>query len=346
MRRLLLFFAVAGVLLVVETAFNWWVDPFGEFWKGAALREADAARPQCLVSEEIVGNAYLPFKLAVFRSRQTKTFVVGSSRVLKIGSWPGERTFANLGVPAINVDDVLYLFEHVPRDAPPQTVYLGLDVFAFNPRYRPFDFQFSAYDKFRYLLSRSTFKSGVDLVRRAPYVFTDRWRKEDVGSRCVIGRSQPNLAWNLDGSRLWAFELQPHLYRPPPNPFTTNLSRLQNGYYAHWNGFARDRVHVLERALAVARQRGWTVVGFAPPDTPRVGEFLSHSRSVGPHWREFGRTMPALFHRYGFAWLDLRNARNVPCSDADFVDGTFHTNAACSMRIRRRLDEAARRLGS
>jgi hypothetical protein len=346
MRRLILFFAVAGSLLVLEMAFNWWVDPFGEFWKGRALYEASAARPQCLVSEEIVGNAYLPFKLAVFRSRPTKRFVVGSSRVLKIGSWPHERTFANLGVPAINVGDVLYLFKHIPQNAPPQTVYLGLDTFAFNPRYQPFDFQFSTYDKARYLISRATFRSGFDLLHRAPYVFTHRWRKEDVGSRCVIGRSQPNLAWNLDGSRLWAFELQPRLYRPPPNPFTTDLHRLQNGYYADWKSFADDRVRTLGKALAVARDRGWNVIGFSTPDPPSVNRYLSKTPSVAPYWREFGRTMPALFHRYGFTWLDLRNARSIPCSDADFVDGTFHTNAACSMRIRRRLDEAASQSGS
>src|ERR671937_165960 len=142
MRRLLVFCVVAVVLLAAEMAFNWWIDPFGEFWKGAALREASAAQPQCLISEEIVGNAYLPFKLAVFRSRPTRTDVIGSSRVLKIGSWPGERTFANLGVPAMTVGDVLYLLRHIPRHAPPQTIYLGVDVFWFNPSYHPFDFQF------------------------------------------------------------------------------------------------------------------------------------------------------------------------------------------------------------
>jgi lysophospholipase L1-like esterase len=51
--------------------------------------------------------------------------------------------------------------------------------------------------------------------------------------------------------------------------------------------------------------------------------------------------MPRLFHRFGFAWLDLRDARAIPCRESDFVDGGYHTNAACSSRMRDRLDTAA-----
>jgi lysophospholipase L1-like esterase len=53
--------------------------------------------------------------------------------------------------------------------------------------------------------------------------------------------------------------------------------------------------------------------------------------------------MPKLFRRYGYGWLDFRNAGSIPCSQSDFVDGGYHTDAACSMRMRRRLDAAAGR---
>jgi hypothetical protein len=53
--------------------------------------------------------------------------------------------------------------------------------------------------------------------------------------------------------------------------------------------------------------------------------------------------MPKLFGRYGYRWLDFRDARSIPCRQSDFVDGGYHTDAACSMRMRRRLDAAARR---
>ena len=99
MRLLAVFLAVSALLLGVEAAFNWWVDPFGEFWKPAAVREARDSQPPCLVSHEVIGGEYLPFKLDVFRARPTRTFVIGSSRVLKIGAWPGERTLPTSACP-------------------------------------------------------------------------------------------------------------------------------------------------------------------------------------------------------------------------------------------------------
>lgn len=342
MGRLLLFLAVAAALLGGNAALNWWVDPFGDFWKPAAVEQAAASHPQCLVSHEVIGGQYLPFKLDVFRRRPTRAFVIGSSRVLKIGSWPGEDTFSNLGMPVISPEIVLRELRALPADAPPQAVYLGVEVFWFNPSFRGFDVAPSFETKARYVLSRSAFEESFRVVRHAPYVLFHRWRKERVGPACVIGRSRPAIAWKLDGSRVWSFELQPGTYHPLAEPFTTDLHVLRTGNYADFTRLSSRRLRILGQALALARERGWRVVGFTPPDGTRYRRFFASHPVVGPRWAEFGRVMPRLFHRYGFRWLDFRNAAAIPCTDADFVDGGYHTNAACSMRMRARLDAAAR----
>jgi lysophospholipase L1-like esterase len=95
--------------------------------------------------------------------------------------------------------------------------------------------------------------------------------------------------------------------------------------------------------LALARARGWRVVGFTPPDGARYLRFFNRNPVIGPRWREFAALMPKLFARYGYRWLDFRDARSIPCRQSDFVDGGYHTDAACSMRMRQRLDAAARR---
>jgi lysophospholipase L1-like esterase len=341
MGRLLVFFAVAAALLGGNAALNWWVDPFGEFWKPAAVEQAAASRPRCLVSHEVIGGEYLPFKLDVFRRRPTRVSVVGSSRVLKIGSWPGETTFANLGTPVISPEIVLRELRSLPEGAPPQTVYLGVELFWLNRNFHGFDVTPSIETKARYVLSRSAFEESVRVVRHAPYVLVHRWRKERVGPACVIGRSRPAIAWKLDGSRVWSFELQPGTYHPTPEPFTTDLHVLRTGNYADFTALSPERIHVIEQTLALARARGWRVVGFTPPDGSRYRRFFESHPVLGPRWREFGRLMPRLFHRYGYRWLDFRNPAGIPCTDDDFVDGGYHTNAACSMRLRARLDEAA-----
>jgi hypothetical protein len=340
MGRLAAFLGTALVLLAALATFNWWIDPFGEFWKPGAVDEARAARPQCLVSHEIIGGEYLPFKLDVFRSRPTRTFVIGSSRVLKIGSWPDERTFANLGMPVISPEIVLKEVRALP--ARPETMYLGVEAFWLNPNFKGFDVSPGFEQRARYVLSRSAFDESLRTVRRAPYVLVHRWRKERVGLACVVGRSRPALAWRLDGSRVWSFELDPHTYHPAIDPFTTDLRTLRTGIYDDWTELSPERVRVLEQVLALAHARGWRVVGFTPPDGKRYLKFFDANPVIGPRWRAFGRLMPKLFARYGYRWLDFRDARSIPCRQSDFVDGGYHTDAACSMRMRRRLDAAAR----
>ena len=340
MARLVVFLGTALVLLAALATFNWWVDPFGEFWKPGAFEAARAARPQCLVSHELIGGQYLPFKLDVFRARPTETFVTGSSRVLKIGSWPGERTFANLGMPVMSPEIALREL----RDLPPnrsETVYLGVEAWWLNENFTGFDVSPGLEQRARYVLSRSALDESLRIVRRAPYVLLHRWRKEQVGSSCVIGRSRPALAWRLDGSRVWSFELEPGTYHPAIDPFTTDLSKLRTGNYDNWTRLSPERIRVLEQVLSLARARGWHVVGFTPPDGERYLRFFNANRVIGPRWRAFARLMPKLFHQYGYRWLDFRDARALGCKQSDFVDGGYHTNAACSMRMRSRLDAAA-----
>ena len=341
MARLLVFLGTTATLLVALAAVNWWVDPFGEFWKPSAVRDAQAANPPCLVSHEIIGGEYLPFKLDVFRSRPTRTFVTGSSRVLKIGSWPGERTFANLGMPVMSPEIVLKELRALPADRK-ETMYLGVESWWLNPNFKGFDVSPGFEQRARYLLSRSAFDESVRTIRRAPYVFLHRWRREEVGSSCVIGRARPALAWRLDGSRVWSFELDPKTYHPAIDPFTTDLNKLRTGNYAGWTELDRASIRALEQTLALARSRGWRVVGFTPPDGRRYLRFFASHAVIGPRWRQFGRLMPKLFARYGYRWLDFRDARSIPCPQSDFVDGGYHTNAACSMRMRQRLDAASR----
>jgi lysophospholipase L1-like esterase len=342
MARLLVFLGTAAVLLGACATLNWWVDPFGEFWKPSAVEAARASRPQCLVSHEVIGGEYLPFKLDVFRSRPTRTFVVGSSRVLKIGSWPGERTFANLGMPVISPEVVLEELRALPSDRA-ETMYLGVEAFWFNPHFEGFDVSPSFEQRARYVLSRSALEESIRIIRRAPYVLPHRWRKEEVGSSCVIGRSRPALAWRLDGSRVWSFELDPKTYHPAIDPFTTDLSKLRTGIYNDWTQLSQKRLGVLEQVLSLARSRGWRVVGFTPPDGERYLRSFARNPVIGPRWRAFARLMPKVFARHGYQWLDFRDPRSIPCGESDFVDGGYHTNAACSMRMRQRLDAAARR---
>ena len=340
MRKLTLFITIALALLAGVAAFDWWIDPYGEVWKPAALHEAE--KRGCFVSQELIGNQYFAFKTAVFHDRPTRTFVVGSSRVLKIGAHPGEKSFSNLGYPGSSLNTILNVFRALPAK-PVQTVYLGVESFWLNASYVPPDTNPSSYHVAEYALSRTTFVRAVEIARQAPYIFYHRWQQDQLGQHCVIGRIFPSIAWRLDGSRVWAWEIDSRFARIGATPFTHDLGAWRSGYYAHWTGLDRRRLAVLGQALALARSRGWRVIGFAPPEPAPMLRVLERDPRIAPEWNAFIALMPKVFARYGFRWAHVEDARTLPCKPSEFVDA-FHADGACSARVRARLDEVARRL--
>ena len=181
-------------------------------------------------------------------------------------------------------------------------------------------------------------------MRQAHFILYDRWRRESAGTRCVIGRFAPGIAWNVDGSRAFNWEVNPKLFpKPPAPPYTTDLASLRNGYYDRWHVARRRAPRAFSRqALALARQRGWRVVGFAPPEPPQFFRVLRADPQLAARWHEFLQAMPRLFTGQGFMWAGLWNGRALGCRPSDFPDA-FHSDAACSARVRARLDAAAAR---
>lgn len=336
MRRLILFIGIVLVLLAAAAAFDWRVDPYGEVWKPGAI--SDARADGCLVSQELIGSRYLAFKLDVFHHRPTRTIVVGSSRVLKLRAHPGERSFSNLGYPGTAPETILHLFHLLPAK-PRQTVYLGVEGFWFNPGFTVPDTDPSAYRVAEYLLSRSTFRTAFHLTKQADFVAFDRWHRSQLGPACVIDRLSPAIEWRVDGSRVWAWELDPKRFPPFRQvAFDGNLTAWRNGYYDAWNQLDTRRLHVLDTVLTLAQRRGWKVIGFSPPEPPAELHVLETDPRIAPEWSAYLRAMPALFRSHGFRWAGVP----VACPERDFPD-SFHSDAACSDRLRNRLDELARR---
>lgn len=335
MRRLIAFLVVTAACLGAAAALDWWVDPFGLVWKPGAV--AEARRHNCLISQELIGLRYRDFKLDVFRNRPTRTFVVGSSRVLKVAARRGDASFSNLGYPGTAPGTILSLFRAIPAK-PRQTVYMGVEGFWLNRNYHVPVTNPSGYAVTKYLLSRNAFQRAVSLVREAHYIGRERWREERIGAACTIGRIFPSINWRLDGSRVWSWELDPKTYAPfEESPYTGDLLAWRNGYYADWTQLDPQRIAVLRQALALAKRKGWRVVGFAPPEPKQVRRLLESDPRLERPWKAYLRLMPRLFARYGDTWV----GSPAQCGDGHFPDG-FHSDAACSARVHARLDEVAR----
>jgi hypothetical protein len=334
-RLLSVFAASAAVTLAAVAALNWWVDPFGEFWKPAAVRNAERA-PSCLISRALFQNAQLPFKLGVFRDRPTRTVVFGTSRVLSIKSHPGERSFTNLGLLAGHASDALWLARRIPA-RPRLTVYLDVEVYWLSPNSGHHDFAPGVGARGKYLVSWTTLSRTLHLLRSHPDALLNRWTRASPGGHCIVGHGLTEEAWRPDGSIIW--ESQLFAGGEPIVPISPE--ELEQGFFGGYTSFARGPLEDLSSILTLARKRAWTVVGFSPPyPAAYVRDFLRDPQ-LRARWRDFGRIVPALFQRYGYPLLDLRNARDVPCASSDYIDGGFHFDDACSARIRAKLDAVA-----
>ena len=339
MRRLVLFLAIVLVLFTGAAAFDWWVDPFGQVWKPEVL---DAARAKhCLVSQELIGDRYWSFKRDVFFHRPTRSFVVGSSRVLKLAARPGETSFANLGYPGTSPATILKLLRSLPA-RPAQTVYVGVEPFWFNANGYDLNVgDLSWWKELEYLLARKTFTRAVNLSHQSAQLPQHRWRVDDVGGRCVLDRFTPTITWKTDGSRVWGWELDPKRFQKiSAGPFRGDLATWRNGYYANWRQLDEARIEKLAAALDLARARGWRVVGFTPPEPPHMLHVLETDPRLAARWRAFLRTMPQLFRQRGFRWVDTSNGVKLGCKPSDFPDA-FHSDARCSALLRYALRTAA-----
>ena len=339
MRPLAAFSAGLAAVLGAVALVNWRTDLEGEFYAHDVV--AAAERQSCLVSDELVGTvSHLPFKLDLLRLRPRRRAVLGSSRVLRVESRPGERDFVNLAFPGMTPEAIEELLPSLPTG--PFTLYMGTEVFWFNPSFPVRQFHPSLQSRVRYLLNAGTLRASASLLREAPSLAVDRWRALDVRGTCVLGRTTPTRTWQLDGARVYSFELDSANPVPPPLPYTTDLDRLRAGLYRDWRGrFDYGRLERLDRILDTARRRGWKVVGFAPPDGERYVTLFNTASASREPWRIFWREVPATFRRHGFPFLDLHEMRRIPCPTDAFVDDGYHVDAACSGRIRARLDAAA-----
>ena len=348
--RFLAFFGALAVALAAIAYVDFRLDPFGDRYHADVLAAAlDRPKP-CFVAWEVVGEQAWPsYKVDLFKRRRARVVVVGTSRVAKIGSWPGERDFVNLGVPGTGPESLPGLFDRLHSAHHGRlVVYLGTDAFWFGRNWRTKAwFDVSYLRDLKYLLSGQTLRQSLDVLRRAPgsLVHPDALRAFEIdrrGGTCVVDRGNSvfggaSNAWAPDGALYFQYEL----IHASPIPRKASLVTLYHPFYVG-RSLADRHLDSLEDALAKARRFGWTVVGFHAPISTRGIRRLEADPRTRWLFRRFRAEMPAVFARYGFRFLDLTSVRSVGCSESDFsFEDDGHPDVSCGMRVRRALDRSA-----
>jgi hypothetical protein len=349
MARIAAFLVTVAVVLVGVAALDRWIDPFLDRYDPAVLTAALEQSPQCYVGWDTFSTRAWPaMKLDLFRRRNARVVVVGTSRAAKIEAHPGERGFANLLVPGTGPETLAPLFRRLHALGHRRlTVYLGVEPFWFGRGWRTQTFFTHSYLRnAKYLLSEQTLNATLRELRRTPGVLRHPralrpWAVYRGHGACVVSRGDSVLAgasdaWAPDGG-LWYNDEVTGAGPVHGVP----LVEVQYGAFTGQT-LNPDRLEALRDALEVARGYRWKVVGVALPFGSEWVRRLSRAAATRDVFTGYRRTMPGLFERYGFRFLDLTDVRRVPCPDDAFSheDGG-HPNAMCGRRIRRLLDAAA-----
>jgi hypothetical protein len=351
MRKTLFFLLTVAVGVVALAGLVRWVDPLGEYYDAGATAQAE--RSNCLLSQDVAGVAsWWDVKRDLVRLRKPHTLVVGTSRVLEMRAPAGDPSFVNAGLPGESVPMLAAFFTDLHRiDPTPKTVYLGVDPFWLNANWLP-PYSYTPPGRphpVRKLLTRQQLTSALSTIARNPSVLFRHSHITHVDGMCVIDRTNQVAAgranaWAPDGSLYYSTQLRPDLPHTPDDDFSSQLGHLDKpqylgSYYGNWDRL--NHLAELGQALALARSFGWKVVGFTPPYSTRYVRRLESLPQTAPRWGEYGTTMPALFKRYGFQWVETRWARDVGCSDKQFIDDGWHIDAACGTRLLRFLERAS-----
>jgi hypothetical protein len=259
-RRALIVACILAVIGGIVAAINGIVDPKDEFYSGGPLTAA--LRSNCLIGDDVIhGRSYPEFKHDLFKRKHPTTIWLSSNVESRRG--------VNMGFPGLGPQSLLDMVHFLAAATPQRTqltIYIETSVSWFDPRSRVHTYDESFASKVAYLLSPWTLKSSVDLMRDSRRLAFTGWQEKRVGDSCVVDRGSPSPAWRADGTLAGAA------------PTRSSV----NG-----RDFAWHRLTALDAALAIARARGWRVVGVSEP---------------APRWKTYERELSALFAKHGYRW--------------------------------------------
>jgi hypothetical protein len=349
MGRILAFLASVGVVLTGVGTLDWWMDPFNDRYDSAPLAAALAQPKPCFMAwDTFSARSWPALKLDLFRRRDARTVVIGTSRAAKIEAHPGEQGFANLLLPGTGPGTLVPLFKTLHREGHGRlTVYIGVEPFWFGTGWRTgISFTRSYLRNVKYWLSAETLHATFEELKRGPGLIRHPralrpwaiYRRRGV---CVVSRGNEVLggaihAWAPDGG-LWYNDEVTGAHGPQGQALVDLL-------YSSFVGKGLDprQREQLEDGLETARGYGWRVVGVSLPFSTYWRLKLEHTAATAGVIDAYRREMPSIFARNGFRFLDLTDIRSVPCDEKAFshLDGG-HPNVECGRRIRRLLDAAA-----
>ncbi len=287
------------------------------------------------------GSRDMDFKVISANLREPEILTVGSSRVLQFRAQffnLQPRAFYNTGAPSWTLDQVVELVKRL--DFTPRILILGVDQSLFNDAVvnTTFDPQVSDFAHL-FMVNRSFMQEVIDGEEFDIGRYLARVEPGHGGLALGLRAIRDGHGFRNDGSEQYGDFLVAHwIY--PQNERQYHLDFVDKGMlqYAYGDTVSASRMAQLEDFLTWCKDRGITVIGFAPSFMPTLYQKITNDGRHG-YLQKLQAVLPDVFAQYDFPYFDFSDSTALGATDEDFFDG-WHASEQINLRMYRQMLDA------
>ncbi len=318
------------VLFSAILAFPYYVlKNSGEFVPVERVVDLQLANQNLVLYGPAFRNPAVYFKLVSVITRHPRIIALGTSRVMQFRSvfFKEGAQFYNAGGGIEKIKHFSHFLNHLPFDAQPGLIVVGLDQNFFNPVWDNL-----SEDDIETRLSADVDTNVLDITASGwlltyAYYFEHKFQVSNLNindnGQMLIGL---NAIANKNGFRNdGSYFYGEYLHNKVSNEarFGIVLSQIESGTgsFPICKNISPAALNEVDKFLQNCKTRGIDVIGFLPPWAPEVYRQIASRPQYDYFWQIAPSLMP-LFQSYGFRFYDFSDVKSLGASDEEFIDGS------------------------
>jgi hypothetical protein len=343
--RTLAFFApIFGIVFAIE-ALLWRV---GETWPLERVIRAQEINRHAIFSRGLIDQGTFRYKYLQILRQRPRILVLGSSRVMQFRAEMFGRqgpSFYNAGGIIHSIDDLASFLDHLPQDATPQTVILGVDFWWLNANAkREANDSFATgvdedgADKWQGHVNvvSSYVRNPASLRALLVHTLARRHDPDAIGLQATLHRQ----GFRYDGSRQFNLKIPNTPGKWPWRGLTGEKLRqeiIKGGLHFNLAGeLSPVLMQQLREALLRLKARGIFVLAYSPPVVSEWLRLASTTPEQKEYWRQYHEKIPALFRSLEIPFLDIITPEQLGLDDRYMTDG-YHPHDTFDLYVLQRF---------
>jgi hypothetical protein len=283
---------------------------------------------------------YFEYKLEMIRRVRPQTVVLGSSRALGFQAGYFNTSFVNAALGMRSLEEGRIFVDEMLRTHKPERIILEVDFWWFNTATSPSPVIYRKLNKReittdKLLTPYRLISDGKLSGRQFLALSLFGYRKNGLTNYTntgIMGLISSN-GIRADGSMLYGeFALAGRSDLDPQFKSTLSLIKKGTGNYEYGTHIAPERYAMFDSILSRLRENRIEVYLIMPPVAPKV---FDQMESEPAHYA-YIRDLRAYLRHRGVPFFDFHNAKSIPASNCEFIDG-YHSGDVTYLKMMMRM---------